>query len=55
MPCASCQQARQSSIATIKAITTGNLSEAKREASTAAQIVTDKLAESLRVRGLLRR
>ncbi|MFB0493010.1 autotransporter translocation and assembly factor TamB [Methylobacterium sp. OAE515] len=55
MACASCQQARQAVVHTIKAAARGRVSEAVTQAGIAAQAVGDKAAEALRVRGLLRR
>lgn len=55
MACASCQQARQAVVLSIKAAAGGRMSEAAAQAGTAAQAVGEKAAESLRLRGLLRR
>lgn len=55
MACASCQQARQAVVHTVKAAAAGRVSEAAVQAGIAARAVGDKAAEALRVRGLLKR
>jgi len=55
MACASCNQARAAAGAAVKAITTGRIAVAKTQAGIAMQAVSDKAAETLRLRGLLRR
>ena len=55
MACASCTQARQAVVLSIKAAGSGRVSEAATQAGIAACAVGDKAAEALRLRGLLRR
>jgi len=55
MACASCNQARQAVVLSIKAAGAGRVSEATAQAGIAARAVGDKAAEALRLRGLLRR
>lgn len=54
MACASCQQARSAALASIRAVTTGNLKTAASEAARTFDALSDK-AEAVRVRMLTQR